>query len=93
MADKILTQHPKGKKGVNIDLTKYELIKGTLLDIIQRSGEITYQELNEESIRILKGKFQGSISWYVVTVKLDLEARGVIERIPNTSPHTLRIKN
>jgi len=28
----------------------------------------------------------------VVTVKLDLEARGIIERIPKTSPHQLRIR-
>jgi hypothetical protein len=92
MTNKIHTLHPEGKKGVNIDLAKYELIKETLLDIINSNNEICYQKLNKEAIHLLKGKFQGSIPWYVVTVKLDLEARGLIERIPNTSPHILRIK-
>jgi hypothetical protein len=92
MSNKIRTLHPDGKKGVNIDLDKYELIRVTILEVIQSYGEITYQKLNTEVIRILKGKFQGSIPWYVVTVKLDLEARRIIERIPITSPHVLRIK-
>ena len=42
-------------------------------------------------IEELKNKFSGSIPWYVVSVKLDLEARGILERIPKTSPHRLRI--
>ena len=29
--------------------------------------------------------------WYLTTVKLDLEARNIIERIPNKSPQQLRL--
>ena len=36
-------------------------------------------------------KFDGSISWYVTTIKLDLEARGIIERIPKKRPQTLKL--
>jgi hypothetical protein len=32
----------------------------------------------------------GSIGWYTTCVKLDLEARGVIERIQGVSPQRLR---
>ena len=39
----------------------------------------------------LDGNFDGSIGWYVTTVKLDLEARGVIERVPNVTPQQLRL--
>jgi len=41
----------------------------------------------------LSATFDGKVVWYVVSVKLDLEARGTIERVPKTSPHELRIKN
>ena len=34
---------------------------------------------------------EGSISWYVTTVKLDLEARGLIERVPRSRPQRLRM--
>ena len=91
MGNKILTLHPEGKKGVNIDLGKYNLIKETIIDIVRSNGEISYQEMNKMVIEELKNKFSGSIPWYVVSVKLDLEARGILERIPKTSPHRLRI--
>ncbi len=92
MANTILTLHPEGKKGVNIDLGKYNLIKETIINIVHSNGEISYQEMNKVAIEELMHKFSGSIPWYVVTVKLDLEARGILERIPNTRPHRLRIK-
>lgn len=92
MVEKILTLHPGGKKGVNIDSTKYNQVKNTLIEILDERPEITYQEMNKMANEQLKGHFTGSISWYVVTVKLDLEARGIIERIPGTSPHKIRMK-
>jgi hypothetical protein len=35
--------------------------------------------------------FEGSVSWYVTTVKLDLETRGVVERVPGQKPQRLRL--
>lgn len=63
----------------------------TLLTIVKQHGEITYADLNDMAEQELEGKFDGKIPWYVVTVKLDLEARGILERIPKTSPHKLRM--
>ncbi len=37
----------------------------------------------------LTATFDAKVRWYVVTVKLDLEARGIIERVPKSSPHIL----
>lgn len=89
--DKILTLHPAGKKGTNISLAKYNLIKDAMLEIIQEEGEITYQRLSDQLENALQPTFDGRVVWYVVTVKLDLEARGIIERIPKTSPHQVRM--
>ena len=90
--DRIMTLHPSGKAGVNILKTKYDQIASCMLSIIKSAGEITYQDLNDQIVDQLEGKFEGKIPWYVVTVKLDLEARGIIERIPKTSPHQVRMK-
>lgn len=89
--DKIMTLHPEGKKGVNISLVKYEQIKKFILDTIQEKKEITFETLTDLAVSKLTGIFDGKVTWYVVTVKLDLEARKLIERIPKTSPHKLRL--
>jgi len=90
--ERILTLHPQGKKGVNIVKRKYELIKDFILATIQEHGEITYERISDLAIEQLSPTFDGKVVWYVVSVKLDLEARGVIERIPKTSPHQVRMK-
>lgn len=90
--EKILTLHPDGKKGTNISLEKYNVIKDAMLQMIHQAGEITYQDLSDELERNLQPTFDGRVVWYVITVKLDLEARGIIERIPKTSPHQVRMK-
>jgi len=90
--ERILTLHPQGKKGVNILKRKYAFIKDYILKTVKEHGEITYQSLDDMARVELQDAFDGKVGWYVVSVKLDLEARGVIERIPKTSPHKIRLK-
>jgi hypothetical protein len=91
MEEKILTLHPQGKSGVNISKAKYDTISGAIQDSLRTHQSMTFKELTEEVRRRLEGSFDGSVSWYVTTVKLDLEARGAIERIPNSAPQRLRL--
>jgi len=91
--EKILTLHPQGKKGVNISLSKYIQIKDFILQCINERPLINFNELSDKAMEELPGKFDGKVMWYIVTVKLDLEARGIIERVPKTSPHQLRLKS
>ena len=77
--NKILTRHPLGKSGRNISKGKYESLKKAILSAL-RGKELTHTELFRRLRRSLKGRFSGNISWYGETVKLDLEARKIIER-------------
>ncbi len=88
--EKIMTLHPQGKNGVNISKKKYDLVCAYILQKIHSHGEITFQQLFEDAENEIK-HFDGKIGWYIVSVKLDLEARKIIERIPKTSPHKLRM--
>lgn len=81
MKDRLLTLHPEGKKGVNILVSKYNVIRAFILKTLEERNEISYKELNELAIATLKDSFDGSVPWYLVSVKLDLEARKIIERI------------
>lgn len=90
--DRILTLHPQGKKGVNILRDKYETIKDFILATIDEKREPTFEEVSDLARAQLSETFEGKVLWYIVTVKLDLEARGLIERVPKTSPQQLRRK-
>ena len=92
MDEKILTQHPDpAKQGVRIDKVKYDMIRETILDVLRVRDEITFTDMAQAASQRLGGRFEGSIPWYVVTVKLDLEARQIIERVPKTRPERLRL--
>ena len=77
--EKILTKHPQGKTGRNISKKSYDTLKAAILTALSKK-ELTHTELFEQLNKNLKGKFDGNISWYGETVKLDLEARKIIER-------------
>ena len=88
--EKILTKHPFGKSGKNIDKQKYETLKKAMLSALQNK-ELTHTELFNQLGKSLKEKFSGNISWYAETVKLDLEARRLIERT-SSKPQGYRLK-
>jgi len=90
--EKNLTLHPRGKQGVNILKRRYNTIKAFILKTIKNYGVISFDDLTDLAVDELSCSFDGKVVWYVVTVKLDLEARGIIERVPKTSPHELRLK-
>jgi hypothetical protein len=91
MEDKMLTLHPQGKRGVNISKSKYDTMKKTILAILGNT-DLTHAQLTAAVEKKLKGKFDGSIPWYMEGTKLDLEARGVIERVPGEKYDVYRVK-
>lgn len=88
--EKILTKHPLGKSGKNISRQKYTSLTHAIQSAL-RDKEMTHTELFRELGKRLKGKFDGNISWYGETVKLDLEARKIIERT-SSKPQKYRLK-
>jgi hypothetical protein len=88
--EKILTKHPLGKSGRNINKLKYETMKQAIVDAL-RNKELTHTELFNQLNKSLKGKFSDNISWYGETVKLDLEARKIVERT-SSRPQKYRLK-
>lgn len=89
--EKIMTLHPDGKRGVNILKRRYDVIKNFILKTLKSRKEISFEELTDMAVITLSKTFDGKVVWYMVTVKLDLEARKIIERVPKTSPHKLRL--
>ncbi|MFM9946488.1 MAG: DUF6958 family protein [Saprospiraceae bacterium] len=87
----IQTLHPKpGKTNKKISLEKYEFIKENILSILSEA-ELTHTELMEALYSRVKDNFEGGVQWYGETVKLDLEARGIIERT-KSKPEKYKLK-
>lgn len=86
----IQTRHPKGKSGRSISREKYDTMKNAVVAVLGRR-ELTHAELMDALSKKLKGKFDGNVSWYGETVKLDLEARKVVERTSD-KPQRYRLR-
>ncbi len=90
-AKQIQTLHPdKSKTNKRISLEKYNYIREALLNILQ-SKVLSHTELMESLYQQVKDSFEGGVQWYGETVKLDLEARKIIERT-GTKPEKYRLK-
>jgi hypothetical protein len=91
MKDMIRTLHPEKKQGVNISREKYEMIRKAILCVLEEQKEITFMNLSRAVEKEVNGNFDGSVMWYVTTVKLDMEARGEVKRVPNSRPQLVRL--
>lgn len=77
-----------------INKEKYDLIRQALLAVVPRSREgVLFRDLPglvESYLERISKDWQGSINWYVTTVKLDLEARNLLARLKGSSPQRIR---
>jgi len=88
--EQIQTQHPQPGKTNKLDFRKRSnAVKETLLAMLAQR-ELTHKELMEELYGQLQDSFEGNVQWYGETVKLDLEARNIIERT-KTKPEKYRL--
>lgn len=89
--EKIQTLHPiPGKTNKRISLEKYKTIREHLLEILAKQ-DLSHTDLMEALYQRVKDTFEGGVQWYGETVKLDLEARGIIERTGN-KPEMYQLK-
>ncbi|MEW6287340.1 MAG: hypothetical protein AB1509_14045 [Chloroflexota bacterium] len=91
MKDTIRTLHPDKKQGVNISREKYEIIHRAITSALSQHREMPFMKLARTVEKELRGKFEGSVTWYVTTVKLDMEARGEIRRVPHSRPQVVSL--
>lgn len=82
-AGKIECLNPNTGGKMNIDATIYDLFSKAIYHTLKKSKRgITYTDIVAGVKQCFKEKqttFKGSIEWYVVTIKNDMEAKSVIE--------------
>ena len=84
-----------GKKPTRIHKWKYGLLRGIILDILTGSADgVEFRSLPsliDASLSAEQRADLGSVSWYTTTVKLDMEVKGDIVRVPGAKPQRLRL--
>ncbi len=89
MEQKIQLKHPQGKKTVNISKDKYEQLKTEMINYLTENPDRTFSDISKAIVQQFKENritFNGTLNWYLEWVKLDLEARQIIQRVPKTAP-------
>ena len=84
-----------GKKPTRIHKWKYDLLRIIILEILaENSNGVEFRSLPgliEARLSAEQKANLGSVSWYTTTVKLDMEVKGDIQRVPRASPQRLRL--
>ncbi len=90
--ERVMLQNPNtGRDDLRIAKRIYDPVRAAILDAIGEAGEIRWSELGGEVERRTPPELWSdrSVMWYTVSVKLDLEAKGLIVR--EGSPQRLRL--
>ena len=87
--------HPDpSKNGTRVTKATYEAYRKALLEVIPTAEDgIFFGELSKAVAPHLTQALLDNTSpgWWVTTVKLDLEARGIIERVPGKGKQRVRL--
>jgi len=79
---KAITTHPRTGSQFKIDAEIYEPFKAAILQSLKGSKGKLFSELTDDVIKIIRKKMPGfkrSIPWYTISIRLDLETRGIVE--------------
>jgi hypothetical protein len=95
MEEKIQLEHPTGKHAVRMEITKYELLYSAIKRCLE-DGALTHKQLFTSVMSDFEKnsiKFAGSVEWYMEGVKLDMEAKNILERIKEGRSLKFRLKS
>lgn len=79
---KITVTHPTSGTERKFDAAIYEPFKAAILQSLKGSRGKPFSELTDDVEKIIRKQMPGfskSIPWYTISIRLDLETRGIVE--------------
>ena len=96
-AEKVECHNPNTGGKMNIDAKVYDLFSKAIYHTLKENKHaITYTDIVSGIKKCFKEKetvFKGSTGWYAVTVKNDMEAKGVIETFTEKGKKLHKLKS
>ena len=92
---KTTTTHPRTGSQFNIDANIYEPFKAAILQSLEGSKGKTFTAFTDDVAKIINKKIPGfkkSIPWYTISIRLDLETRGLVETFIEKGRKLSRLK-
>ena len=92
---KVIVTHPQTGTERKFDTAIYEPVKAAILQSLKGSKGKTFTELTEDVVQIIRKKMPGfkrSIPWYTISIRLDLESRGIVETFDEKGRKLNRLK-
>lgn len=93
---KIVATHPVTGTEMKFDAGIYEPFKAAILQSLKGSKGKTFTELTDDVVKIIRKKIPGfkrSIPWYTISIKLDLETRGLVETYTEKGKKITRLRS
>ena len=91
--DRVLCRSPQAAGTTRIPSWKFECMRRALHEVLSAADEVPYKDLKalvETRISDEERAALGSLGWHLATVKLELEVRGELERVPGARPQRVR---
>lgn len=89
------TTHPRTGRQFSIDTAIYDPIKAAILQSLKGTKGKIFTELTDDVVKTIRKKipgFTGSIPWYTISVRLDLETKGIVETFTEKGKKLNRLK-
>ena len=92
MPERIRTLHPAGRgTSVLLRRDRYEAAREAIVEALRHRAPLSFDELVDAVRDRLDVGPLCTVRWYVRTVKLDLEARGVLRCVPHRRPQQVHL--
>jgi hypothetical protein len=94
-AKTIIVTHPQTGTERKFEVEIYEPVKAAILQSLKGSRGKTFAELTDDVVKIIRKKMPGfkrSIPWYTISIRLDLETRGMVETFVEKGKKLNRLK-
>ena len=81
-SQKTVLVHPRTGRQMNIDANIYDLVSKAIYHELKKNKSMTWTELSngvKECIASKKIEFPGSVEWYAISIRNDMETKGIIK--------------
>lgn len=95
VARKVTVSHPVTKTQRKFDQAIYDPFKSAIIKSLHGTKGKTFTALKNDVTTIIRRTlpaFKGSIPWYTISIRLDLEAKGLVETFTEKGQKLSRLK-